>query len=113
MREMEEAASAFQTVEAMLATDQDREAYRFLVECRRDNSTLVNRDEISPTIAAYAHVRDTVFKHLTEQYLDFVAQDRIATILHAGVFDGADCLHFLDAFPNLAMIHGFEPQAHP
>ena len=110
IREMDEATPSFNTVEAMLATDQDREIYRLLVACRRENSALVNMDEISPMIAEYAHVRETIFKHLTEQYLDFVVRNRISTVLHAGVFDGTDCLRFLDALPNLSMIHGFEPQ---
>ncbi|WP_285906106.1 FkbM family methyltransferase [Pseudodesulfovibrio pelocollis] len=97
-------------VEAMLATDRDRELYRFLTECRRENSPLVDMDAISPRLADAAGVRATLCAHLGGQYLDFVVRDRIHTVLHAGAYDGRDCLRFLEAFPDVAMIHGFEPQ---
>jgi len=96
--------------EGLLATERDREVFRFLTECRRAHSPLVETGGRQPAIADYLQIRDTLLAHLEGQYLDFVVRDRIGVMLHAGVFDGTDCLRFLDAFPNLAMVHGFEPQ---
>jgi len=97
-------------VEAMLATDRDRELYRFLTECRRQDSPLVNMEGVSPRLADAAGFCATLCAHLGGQYLDFVVRDRIRTVFHAGAFDGRDCLRFLEAFPGVAAIHGFEPQ---
>ncbi|MFH1913485.1 MAG: FkbM family methyltransferase [Pseudomonadota bacterium] len=97
-------------VEAMLATKQDRELFRFLTECRRENSPLVDMDAISPRLADAPGVSVSLCAHLGGQYLDFVARESIRTVLHAGAFDGRDCLRFLEAFPAVVMIHGFEPQ---
>lgn len=108
--ELRRAKPKLDAVEALLATDEDRAVYRFLVECRRENSPLVSMDGMSPEIVDYLEVRQTLFSHLTGQYLDFVARDRIGTMLHAGVFDGTDCLRFLETFPHLEALHGFEPQ---
>lgn len=97
-------------VEAMLATEADRAVYRFLIDARLENSPLVVVDENNPLIVDYLQVKNTLFSHLTEQYLDFVVREPVRTILHAGVFDGGDCLKFLRTFPNLEAVHGFEPQ---
>lgn len=108
--ELRRAKPLLDAVEALLATERDREIFRFLTECRREGSPLVDTGGISPAIIDYLQVRDTLFDHQKGQYLDFVAREPVATLLHAGVFDGADCLRFLDAFPNLKALHGFEPQ---
>ena len=108
--ELRRAAPELDAVEGMLATEQDRAVYRFMVECRREGSPLVTLDKISPEIVDYLQVRRTLFGHLTGQYLDFVAREPVETLLHAGVFNGADCVRFLEAFPNLKALHGFEPQ---
>jgi len=108
--ELRRAKPMLEAVEALLATERDREIFRFLTECRREGSPLVDTGGISPAITDYLQVRATLLGHLEGQYLDFVARGPVATLLHAGVFDGADCLRFLDAFPNLKALHGFEPQ---
>lgn len=108
--DMARAKGELDSVEAMLADDRDREIYRFLLDARRDGSPLVNTDDITPRIVDYVMVKNTLFSHLTEQYLDFVRPSPVKTILHAGVFDGGDCLNFLRFFPNLEAVHGFEPR---
>ncbi len=108
--EMEKAKASLDAVENMLASDEDKAVYRFMVNARLENSPLVNTDAISPQIVDYLHIRQTLFSHLTGQYLDFVVRKPVETIFHAGVFDGTDCLNFLQIFPNLKAIHGFEPQ---
>lgn len=108
--ELRHARPLLEAAEGLLASDRDRELFRFLTECRRERSPLVNTDGISPAIADYLQVRRSLLDHLTGQYLDFVDRDRIETVLHAGVFDGGDCLRFLEALPALRMLHGFEPQ---
>ncbi|QGY39348.1 FkbM family methyltransferase [Pseudodesulfovibrio cashew] len=97
-------------VEGLLATDRDKAVFRFLVEARREGSPLVDIDATNPRIVDYLQVKESLLGHLTGQYLDFVVREPVHTVLHAGVFDGSDCLNFLRAFPNLETIHGFEPQ---
>lgn len=97
-------------VEGLLNTDEDKALYRFMVEARHENSPLVNTDNITPQIVDYMQVKNTLFSHITEQYLDFVVREPVQTIIHAGVFDGTDCTKFLRTFPNLTAIHGFEPR---
>ena len=107
---MTHAKGKLDAVEAMLATDEDKNIYRFMVQARAENSPLVNTDGITPGIVDFVQIKETLLGHLTTQYLDFVVREPVKTMLHAGVFDGTDCLRFLDAFPNLEMLHGFEPQ---
>ncbi|WP_419786425.1 FkbM family methyltransferase [Pseudodesulfovibrio sp.] len=108
--ELQAARPQLEEAEALLATEQDREIFRFLTECRRQGSPLVDTQSICPTITDYLQVRSSLLGHQQGQYLDFVDRKPIATMIHAGVFDGTDCLRFLEAFPNIKAIHGFDPQ---
>ncbi|BCS89178.1 FkbM family methyltransferase [Pseudodesulfovibrio sediminis] len=108
--DMDRIVPELEAVNAMLATAKDREIFRFMTECRLENSPLVSTEKISPEIRDYPAIRQTVFGHLTEQYMDFVNIEAIGTVLHAGAFDGTDCVKFLDGFPKLTTVHGFEPQ---
>ena len=107
--DMIQAQNDIKGAKALLNTDNDKAVFQFLVDARCEGSSLVNLDAISSQIVDYSKIRNTIFSHLTEQYVDFVRRDTIKTILHAGVFDGMDCLKFLSFFPGIEAIHGFEP----
>ncbi|WP_035236683.1 FkbM family methyltransferase [Desulfobacter vibrioformis] len=107
--DMIQAQDDIKAAKALLNTDKDKTIFQFLVDGRCEGSSLVNLDAINSQIVDYPRIRNTVFSHLTEQYLDFIQRDTIKTILHAGVFDGMDCLKFLGFFPGIEAIHGFEP----
>lgn len=109
-QDMARAKGGIDAVDAMLATEQDKAVYRLMVDARKEGSPLVEIDATNPKFVDYLMIKDSVFDHLTEQYIDFVVREPVKTILHAGVFDGTDCTKFLRTFPNVEAIHGFEPQ---
>ncbi|MBI9079213.1 MAG: FkbM family methyltransferase [Pseudodesulfovibrio sp.] len=107
--EMELARQDIDAVEHLLETTKDKTVFRFLMDARKEGSPLVKNNKINPEIANYQLLRNSLFSHLNGQYTDFVNRDAIKTVLHAGVFNGEDCLRFLDLFPNVQTVHGFEP----
>ena len=111
-QEMADLADRFQAVRALLATDQDRAVYDLVVRARMpwEDAAFMGEKSHVPELAGYEGLLRTTLAHQQGQYLDHVRPGAVRTILHAGAWDGEDCDRFMDFFPGLEAVHGFEPQ---
>ncbi len=108
--DMAQAAPQLEQVENMLATEQDKALFRHLLACREEGSPLVVPEGVKMRIRDTPQWRRLLQRQAAGQYLDFIDTKDVRIMVHAGVFDGEDCLRFCKSMPALKMVHGFEPQ---
>lgn len=99
MHEEESYHRSFKRVRDLLQEETDKALFDALIKARRQKT------------GSFTHI-DECIRGLDcgkEKYLDYINIEAIRTVIEGGVYIGEYTLEFLNGFPNLGLLYGFDP----